>query len=143
MRPETTVEVPAERISYANRYVESLEKEIAPYIGQVEHGPFVSSVTDGTFPLDGIRFVHTNHYHLIINDMGNLNLYVAKARDEEEMLFFHFMAAEEKNHLMTLFLLTDGLGIKRDRGLGRLRLRVRDRCRAQSLAVKPESLIRL
>src|SRR5437773_2013064 len=114
MRPETTVEVPAERISYANRYVESLEKEIAPYIGQVEHGPFVSSVTDGTFPLDGIRFVHTNHYHLIINDMGNLNLYVAKARDEEEMLFFHFMAAEEKNHLMTLFLLTDGLGIKRD-----------------------------
>jgi len=30
------------------------------------------------------------------------------------MLFFHFMAAEEKNHLMTLFLLTDGLGIKRD-----------------------------
>jgi hypothetical protein len=45
--------------------------------------------------------------------MGNLNLYVAKARDEEEMLFFHFMAAEEKNHLETLFLLTDGLGISR------------------------------
>ena len=104
----------AGRISYANRYVESLEKKIAPYIRQVEKGPFVTAVMKGSFPLDGIRLVHTNHYHLIVNDMGNLNLYVAKARDEEEMLFFHFMAAEEKNHLETLFLLTDGLGIERN-----------------------------
>ena len=108
------MEVPSARLSYANKFVESLEKKIAPYIRQVAKGPFVTSVMKGTFPLDGIRFVHTNHYHLIINDMGNLNLYVAKARDEDEMLFFHFMAAEEKNHLMTLFLLIDCLGIDRD-----------------------------
>ncbi len=104
----------AGRLAYANEYVQRLEKKISPYIKQVANGPFVTAVMTGTFPLDGIRLVHTNHYHLIINDMGNLNLYVAKARDEEEMLFFHFMAAEEKNHLETLFLLTDGLGIERD-----------------------------
>ena len=36
-----------------------------------------------------------------------------------------------------------GVRIRLNRGLGRFRLRVRDRCRAQSLAVKPESLIRV
>ena len=108
------MDLPRQRLDYAKRYVQSLEKRIKPFIDQVANGPFATSVMKGTFPIDGIRFVHTNHYHLIMNDMGNLNLYVAKARDEEEMLFFHFMAAEEKNHLQTLFLLTDALGIDRD-----------------------------
>lgn len=108
-------QVSDERIAHAGRFIASMEDEIAPLIRKVEDGAFVRGVLDGSFPLDGIRFVHTNHYHLIINDMGNLNLYVAKARTEEEMLFFHFMAAEEKNHLETLFLLTDALGIRRDR----------------------------
>lgn len=108
-------EIPQERVAHAEKFVSSMEDAIAPLIKQVEGGPFVRGVLEGSFPLDGIRFVHTNHYHLIINDMGNLNLYVAKARNEEEMLFFHFMAAEEKNHLQTLFLLTNALGIKRER----------------------------
>jgi hypothetical protein len=106
-------EIPQGQIAYAEKFVQAMEEEITPLIRQVEDGPFVRGVLQGSFPLDGVRFVHTNHYHLIINDMGNLNLYVAKARNEDEMLFFHFMAAEEKNHLQTLFLLTDALGIER------------------------------
>ncbi|MFQ5427113.1 MAG: hypothetical protein ACE5EV_08535 [Gaiellales bacterium] len=109
-----TEEIAPERLEEAQGFVERLEAEIGSYIHAVADGPFVQAVTDGSFPIDGIRFVHTNHYHLIINDMANLNYYVARARNEEEMLFFHFMAAEEKNHLLTLFLLTDALGIGRD-----------------------------
>ena len=105
--------VSRERLAHAKEFVRSLEERTAAYVRQVEGGPFVGGVLDGTFPLEGIRLVHRNHYHLIMNDMGNLNLYVAKARDEDEMLFFHFMAAEEKNHLRSLFLLAQGLGIKR------------------------------
>ena len=107
-------EATAERIAYARRFVELMEKEIQPFVKQVENGPFVRAILKGTFPLEGIQFTHTNHYHLIVNDAANLNLYVAKARNEREMEFFHFMAAEEMNHLNSLFLLTEALGIKRD-----------------------------
>jgi len=107
-----THQVSRERLGHARDLVRSLEKRAEPYVRQVESGPFVTSVLDGSFPLEGIRFVHKNHYHLIMNDMGNLNLYVAKARDEDEMLFFHFMAAEEKNHLRSLYLLARGLGMR-------------------------------
>jgi hypothetical protein len=91
--------------------VKQLEREIKPFVNEVAGGRFVQAVLDGTFPIEGIRFVHTNHYHLIVNDMSNLNVYVAKARDEEEMLFFHFMAAEEKNHFESVFLLNAALGL--------------------------------
>lgn len=101
-----------ERLAQAKAFVGSLEDAASPYVRRVERGRFVRAVLDGSFPLEGIRFVHRNHYHLIMNDMGNLNLYVAKARTEEEMLFFHFMAAEEKNHLESLFLLARGLGMR-------------------------------
>jgi pyrroloquinoline quinone (PQQ) biosynthesis protein C len=99
----------------ARGFVGQMERELEPFVTQVATGPFVESVFAGEFPLDGIRFVHTNHYHLLMNDMANLNLYVAKARSEEEMLFFHFMAAEEKNHIEALYYLTDALEIDRQR----------------------------
>lgn len=102
----------ATQLACAADLVGLLEREIEPFVTQVSDGQFVRAVLDGSFPLDGIRFVHTNHYHLIMNDMANLNAYVAKARDEEEMLFFHFMAAEEKNHLESLFLLDAALGLE-------------------------------
>jgi len=103
--------ISARQLARATRLVKQLEREIKPFVSQVARGPFVQAVQDGSFPIEGIRFVHTNHYHLIMNDMSNLNVYVAKARDEEEMLFFHFMAAEEKNHLESLFILDAALGL--------------------------------
>lgn len=99
-------------VEQAAALVAELEHKIEPFVARVAGGEFVRAVLEGTFPLDGIRFVHLNHYHLIMNDMANLNAYVAKARDEEEMLFFHFMAAEEKNHLDSLFLLDAALGLQ-------------------------------
>jgi len=102
------------QLAHATELVASLELEIEPFVARVAGGDFVRAVLEGSFPLDGIRFVHRNHYHLIMNDMANLNVYVAKARDEEEMLFFHFMAAEEKNHLDSLFLLDAALGMDAD-----------------------------
>ena len=101
-------------MSDARAFVEHLEEELKPFVARVEQGNFVTAVLEGSFPLDGIRFVHTNHYHLLLNDLANLNLYVAKARSEEEMLFFHAMAAEEKNHFIALYYLTDALGIERE-----------------------------
>src|SRR2546426_10331472 len=103
--------VSTKQFARATRLVKQLEREIEPFVTQVAGGRFVQAVLDGSFPIEGIRFVHTNHYHLIMNDMANLNVYVAKARDEKEMLFFHFMAAEEKNHLESLFLLDAALGL--------------------------------
>jgi thiaminase len=100
------------QIARAVRLIGKLERSIEPFIEQVADGPFVRSVLAGSFPIEGIRFVHTNHYHLIVNDMSNLNAYVAKARDEDEMSFFHFMAAEEKNHFESLFLLDRALGLQ-------------------------------
>lgn len=104
-------DVAAKQIARATRLIKRLEREIQPFIAQVADGSFVRAVLEGSFPLEGIQFVHKNHYHLIVNDMSNLNAYVAKARDEQEMLFFHFMAAEEKNHFESLFLLDAALGL--------------------------------
>jgi hypothetical protein len=106
--------VSAKQLARTWRLIEELEREIEPFVAQVAGGRFVQAVMEGSFPIEGIRFVHTNHYHLIMNDMANLNIYVAKARNEEEMLFFHFMAAEEKNHLESLLLLDAALGIDAD-----------------------------
>ncbi|MGI9659257.1 MAG: hypothetical protein ACR2OD_10145 [Gaiellaceae bacterium] len=100
--------------SSARELVERLELELEPLRQRIEAGPFVRAVADGTFPLDGIRFVHTNHYHLLLNDLANANIAVARARTEEEMLSFHAIAAEEKNQLAALFELTDALEIDRD-----------------------------
>jgi hypothetical protein len=112
------MEVSAERLARAAQYVRSLERKLAPRIKQVEEGPFVTSVLEGTFPLDGIRFVHLNHYHQIMNDTRNLNIFASRARDEDDMLTFHLMAAEEKNQLASFYLLTDALGIKRNQFAG-------------------------
>ena len=101
-------------VARASELVSGLERRIQPFVEQVSDGPFVREVLAGTFPLDGVRFVHLNHYHLIVNDMANLNVYVDKARNEQEMLFFHFMAAEEKNHFESVFLLDKALGLEPD-----------------------------
>lgn len=110
----TQQQVSDEQVTRASELVSELEHEIRSFVEQVSDGPFVREVRAGTFPLDGIRFVHLNHYHLIVNDMSNLNVYVAKARNEQEMLFFHFMATEEKNHFESVFLLNKGLGLEPD-----------------------------
>ena len=51
-------------------FVDQMERELEPFVTQVATGPFVESILAGEFPLDGIRFVHTNHYHLLMNDMA-------------------------------------------------------------------------
>lgn len=98
----------------ARAFVAGLEQDVEPLLQQVEGGPFVDAVLDGSFPLEGIRFVHTNHYHAALNDLSNLNLYVAKARSEGEMLFFHSRAAQQKSRVEALYRLADALGIERD-----------------------------
>ncbi|MBI4582236.1 MAG: hypothetical protein HY718_21250, partial [Planctomycetes bacterium] len=67
--------VSATQLAAATGLVGRLEREIEPFVRQVADGPFVRAVLEGSFPLEGIRFVHTNHYHLIMNDMANLNVY--------------------------------------------------------------------
>ncbi len=94
-------------------FLERLEEEARPFVEQVERGPFVQGVLDGTLPLDAIRFTHANQYHVLLNDMANLNLFVARARDEDEILVFHAIAAEKENLLEPLYHLTDALDLER------------------------------
>lgn len=102
-----------EQLGAADSFVRALEADIQLCVQAVETGPYVRGVSDGSFPLDGIRFVHTNRYHVAINDLANLNLYVARARGEEETLCFHAIAAAAWDRLNALYGMTDALGIDR------------------------------
>ena len=105
--------IPESKLNEARNLVEELTNSLKPFAQEVEDGDYANSVLDGVFPIDGIKFVRFNHYHLLMNDSANLNYYVTKARSELEMEFFHYMAAEEMNHVNGLFLLTDAMGISR------------------------------
>ena len=106
-------QIPESILTEARNLVNELTNSLKPFVKDVANGKYANSVFDGTFPLEGIKFVRFNHYHLLMNDSGNLNYYVTKARSEDEMEFFHYMAAEEMNHVNGLFLLTDAMGITR------------------------------
>jgi hypothetical protein len=109
-----TVAVTASQIARAERLVESLHEEVRGFVSEVEDGPFAGAVTDGSFPIEGVRFFIEQTYHLVMNDMGNLSLYVANARNEEEVDFFLFMTVAEKLMLDSLYLLIDAAGIDRE-----------------------------
>ena len=98
----------------ARDLVEQLEAELAPLVKRVEDGRFVRDVLAGSFPLSGIHFVQTNRYHALTNDLANLNLFVARARDEDEMLFFHSMATEGQARRDAHHAVTDALGLERN-----------------------------
>ncbi len=108
-----TNQIPESKLNEARNLVEELTNSLKPFAQEVEDGNYANSVFDGVFPIEGIKFVRFNHYHLLMNDSANLNYYVTKARSELEMEFFHYMAAEEMNHVNGLFLLTDAMGISR------------------------------
>jgi len=105
--------VTAQQFTRAERLVESLKSELSPFVAEVEDGPFARAVADGSFPLMGLQFFVEQTYHLVMNDMGNLSLYVAKGRNESEVNFFLFMATAEKMMLDSLYLLIDAIGIQR------------------------------
>jgi thiaminase len=107
------VTVTAAQIERAERLVESLHDEVRGFVADVEQGPFVRGVLDGSCPIEGVRFFVEQTYHLVMNDMGNLSLYVANARNEEEVDFFLFMTVAEKLMLDSLYLLIDAIGIDR------------------------------
>jgi thiaminase len=95
-------------------FVASLQEELSEFVREVEEGPFVRGVIAGTFPVEGLRFFVEQTYHLVMNDMGNLSLYVAKGRNEEEVDFFLFMTIAEKLMLDSHYMLVDAIGIARD-----------------------------
>ena len=97
-------QIPESKLNEARNLVEELTNSLKPFAQEVEDGNYANSVLDGVFPIEGIKFVRLNHYHLLMNDSANLNYYVTKARSEDEMEFFHYMAAEEMNHVNGLFL---------------------------------------
>lgn len=103
------------RTERAERLVEALQEEVHGLVSEVEEGAFVRGVMDGSFPIEGVRFFVEQTYHLVMNDMGNLSLYVANARHEEEVDFFLFMTVAEKLMLDSLYLLIDAIGIDRDK----------------------------
>ncbi len=105
--------VTSEQLARAQGLVDSLNKELLPFVAEVEDGPFARSVADGSFPVEGLKFFVEQTYQLVMNDMGNLSLYVAKGRDEREVDFFLFMAVAEKLMLDSLYLLIDAIGIRR------------------------------
>ncbi len=102
------------QIARTEAFVDALEDELMPYVKQVETGPFVEAVLGGGFPIEGLRFYVEQTYHLVMNDMGNLSVYVAKARNEAEMDYFLFMTKAEKVMLDSLYLLIDAVGINRE-----------------------------
>ncbi|MBI2648750.1 MAG: hypothetical protein HYW93_03740 [Thaumarchaeota archaeon] len=101
------------QIRRARRLVDELEREIQPSVKKVGNGPFARGILNGKFPIEGIRFYVEQTYHLVMNDMGNLSIYVSKARNEEEIDYFLFMTVAEKLMLDSLYLLIDAVGIKR------------------------------
>jgi hypothetical protein len=105
--------VTSEQIARADGLVASLRQELSPFVAAVEDGPFARGVAEGSFPIEGLRFFVEQTYQLVMNDMGNLSLYVAKGRNESEVNFFLFMAIAEKLMLDSLYLLVDAIGIRR------------------------------
>lgn len=103
------------RFVRAGALAESLERELARFVDEVEQGPFASGVSDGSLPVESVQFFVQQTYHLVMNDMGNLSIYVARARNEEEADFFLFMTIAEKLMLDSLYLLIDAIGIGRDK----------------------------
>lgn len=106
--------IPDQQLQQAIALVESLGKELQGFVDEVETGPFALGATDGTLPIEALRFFVEQTYHLVMNDMGNLSIYVAKARDEAELEFFMIMTVAEKLMLDSLYLLIDAIGISRD-----------------------------
>ena len=103
------------QLNYTERFVQEMRDEIKPYVKQVSTGPFVRGVQDGSLPLEGIRFFLEQTYHLVMNDMGNLSIYVAKARNVAEIDFFLFMTIAEKIMLDSHYLLLKAAGVSRNR----------------------------
>jgi hypothetical protein len=103
----------SEQLARAERLVENLRKELAPFIAEVEDGDFARSVADGTCPIEAIQFFAEQTYHLAMNDMGNLSLYVAKGRNHSEVDFFLFMTVAEKLMIDSLNLLLKAIGVER------------------------------
>ena len=106
--------IPTEQLQRATELVESLGKELQGFVDEVETGPFALGATDGTLPVEALRFFVEQTYHLVMNDMGNLSIYVAKARNEAELEFFMIMTVAEKMMLDALYLLIDAIGISRE-----------------------------
>jgi thiaminase len=103
----------AERVTRAQHLVEELKKELSPFVAEVEDGDFARSVAQGSCPLEAIQFFAEQTYHLAMNDMGNLSLYVARSRNPSEVDFFLFMTVAEKLMIDSLYLLMDALGMSR------------------------------
>ena len=110
----TTAPVSPEQLARARRLVEELGAELQGFVDEVETGPFASGATDGTLPIESLRFFVEQTYHLVMNDMGNLSIYVAHARNDAEREFFMIMTVAEKLMLDSLYLLIDAIGITRD-----------------------------
>ena len=109
-----TAPITEPQLARANTLVESLGQELRGFVEEVETGPFAQGALDGTLPIEALRFFVEQTYQLILNDMANLSIYVAKARDESELEFFSIMTNAEKLMLDSLYLLVDGIGIGRD-----------------------------
>ena len=103
----------SQQTARAERLVESLKGELFHYAAEVENGDFARGVAEGSFPIEGVKFYVEQTYHLAMNDMGNLSLYVAKGRNESEVDFFLFMTIAEKLMIDSLYLLIDAIGIQR------------------------------
>ena len=111
MRPDAS----EAQIRRTERLVTQLENELRGHVEEVVRGPFVRDVLKGTFPMEGLQFFVEQTYHLVMNDMGNLSIYVAKARNEREIDYFLFMTLAEKLMLDSLYLLIDAVGIDREK----------------------------
>lgn len=103
-----------QRIARATALAESLGRDLGVFVDQVENGPFARGAREGDLPIEALRFFVEQTYHLVMNDMGNLSIYVARARNDEEREFFLFMTIAEKLMLDSLYLLIDAIGIGRD-----------------------------
>ena len=111
MRPDPSMA----QIRRTERLVTQLENALSSHVEEVVRGPFVRDVMKGTFPREGLQFFVEQTYHLVMNDMGNLSIYVAKARNESEIDYFLFMTVAEKLMLDSLYLLIDAVGIDREK----------------------------
>src|SRR5262249_22974348 len=67
---------------------------------------------DGAFPAAGVRFAQANAVHIAENDLANVNVFVGKGRDEEEILFFHRAALAENEHFERTLTLASALGLE-------------------------------